>query len=286
MKYPPRAAAVSCSGSLAAYVLALAGLAHADEVHLQGGSVIEGRASRQGDTVVVRVEAGEIRLPADSVERIQKSASSDDVAQRRRVALGARDVRGRLELAAYCRQHDLRATERALLFEVIALEPDHAEARRLLGFVKTPQGWVDRSSQLEAAREVEREAWLTRERAREREQAQADAERERALAAREDRLEAERLHEQRARDDAQRALEQAAVNAYGYGYGYAPPGVWLRSEGRGIARGPERCRDGSCQSRPPASGSQPIWINGLRYPREDRVVLPEMKDPTRNPVRR
>src|SRR3954463_10286306 len=92
----------SIAAGLAVLLLSAAGAARADEVQLSGGSVIEGRATRDGDTVVIRVESGEIRLSADAVQRIKKSDASDDVAQRRRAALAARDIRGRMELAAYC----------------------------------------------------------------------------------------------------------------------------------------------------------------------------------------
>src|SRR5262245_51101430 len=100
-----------------ALVLLAGATARADEVQLRSGSSIEGKARREGDTVVIRVESGEIRVPADEVLQIRKAASSEEVAARRRAALAPHDVQGRLELAAYCREHELRATERALLQE-------------------------------------------------------------------------------------------------------------------------------------------------------------------------
>jgi hypothetical protein len=260
------------SGGLA-LLLSAAAPVRADEVHLRGGSVIEGRATRDGDTVVVRVESGVVRLPADSVERIDKAEASDDVAQRRRAALGPRDVQGRLELATYCREHDLRATERALLEEVIALEPNHAEARRLLGYVRTEHGWVDRRLQEKQARDAENEAWLARQRLREREQARADAERERDLELRQLQLEAERARSERQRREELRARDEYYYNApYGYGYGYAPARGHV-SRDRTI----DDCR-GVCAGAPAAP--QPASpIAGTRHPRDTTWALPGVKNP-------
>lgn len=267
------------ANGFATLLLAAAGVAHADEVHLQGGSVIEGRATRDGDTVIVRMESGEIRLPADSVQRIDKSEASDAIAQRRRAALAPRDVRGRIELAAYCREHDLRATERALLEEVIAIEPNQAEARRLLGYVRTDQGWVDRSAQQQAARDAEHEVWLARARAREREQARADVERERDLATRQMQLDAERMRNDRLRDrdESLRARDEA----YTYPYGY-PPGIVYsqprRESMRRATPASERCLPGGCAAPPPtAAPTSPIA--GTRHPRDTTWALPGVKNP-------
>jgi hypothetical protein len=283
MKYSrprPVPSALRASGSAALLLLA-AGSVRADEVHLQGGSVIEGRATRDGDSVAVRVESGVIRLPADSIERIDKSETSEDVAQKRRAALGPRDIKGRLQLAAYCREHDLRATERALLEEVIALEPNHAEARRLLGYVRTEHGWVERTAQEQRARDAENEAWLARERAREHEQARADAERERELTARQMQLDAERMRSERQQREAElRARDEAYYyNApYGYGYAYGPGYLPARRSVMRDHRATEECPPGGCAAAPPAP--QPVSpIAGTRHPRDTTWALPGVKNP-------
>jgi hypothetical protein len=264
--------------SVAALLLSAAGFAHADEVQLQGGSVIEGRATRDGDTIVVKMEAGEIRLPAESVQHIKKSEASDDVAQRRRAALAPRDIKGRLELAAYCREHDLRATERSLLEEVIAIEPNQAEARRQLGYVRTEQGWVERSAQQQQARDAEHEAWLARERAREHDQVRADAEHERELT-RQMQLDTERMREERlrARDEAP-AYTYGSGYGYGYGYGYSP--VYTQQRREPVQRAPaaEPCLPGGCAAAPPTA--TPISpIAGTRHPRDTTWALPGVRNP-------
>ena len=51
----------------ATLVALLSGAASADTVHLENGSVVEGRARRVGDHVVVVTPAGEVKLPAAEV---------------------------------------------------------------------------------------------------------------------------------------------------------------------------------------------------------------------------
>lgn len=249
--------------------------AAADEVHLSGGNSIEGKAVRHGDKVVVELESGQITLHARDVERIDERESSVEHVQRSYAALKTGDVAGRIALANYCRDHQMPSRERALLREVIEREPDHAQARARLGFVKSEAGWLTHEQHMRAQGMVQRDgAWVTQAQALEldRLRAQADAaarERERAQT----QLEAQKL-ELRKRQlelDAERAqAERAARNpapyyttpAYGvgYGYGYTPA-----------------CRGRHCAAVPvPAPSSRPFPINGVRDPRDGSWPLPGM----------
>jgi hypothetical protein len=240
----------------------------ADEVHLHGGATIEGRASHHGDQVVVKVESGEIRLPADAVARIDSAVSHHELLEQRRAALRPDDVRGRLALASFCREHELLASERALLLEVIALEPDQPEARRRLGHVKGPHGWIDRAEQLRAAREAELAAWLEQKRADERELARLALEREQAQAAqRRAELEAERARE------AYEAARSAQLSA-------AP--VWVQPwPQRELHRRHFQRGHAGRSQRQDSAGPAPqrFPINGVRDPRDTSFFLPGVKDP-------
>jgi len=182
------------------------GLARADKVFLSGGTVIEGKVTRKADKVVIEVESGEISVPAESVERIEKSASLVSRFEARYASMPPRDVKARLALADYCRDHDMRARERQLLLEVIELDPDNAAARERLGYVKTANGWVTEADAMRAKGLVQHEGrWVTRQEVMD-----------------EERLRLERETEARRRDEAQAevharqmqlATEQAALEA-------------------------------------------------------------------------
>jgi hypothetical protein len=131
-------------------VVAVATVARADRVVLVGGTVLEGRAVTKNGKVVVETEAGEVAVPADSVSRIERSEPAASRFESRYAALQPGDVQGRLELADYCRNHDMKARERKLLFEVLGIDKDNERARARLGYVKTDTGWVTEDEAMHA----------------------------------------------------------------------------------------------------------------------------------------
>lgn len=131
-------------------VSAFSGSAWADRVVLVGGTVIDGRVTTKNGKVVIQSEAGEIAVPADSVSRIEKSETTEAQFDSRYAALHPGDVRARLDLADYCRSHDMRARERKLLLEVIDIDRDNETARWRLGYVKTDAGWVMKDEAMQA----------------------------------------------------------------------------------------------------------------------------------------
>jgi hypothetical protein len=193
--------------SAVTFVSSVSGLAKADRTFLVGGTVIEGKATRKAGKVVVEVESGEITLPADAVVRIEKTESVVSRFEARYGALAPRDAKGRLELADYCRDHDMRARERQLLLEVLEIDGNNAAARARLGYLKTDAGWVTQAEAMRARGLVERDGqWMSpselrdmdrrdaevEDRARQREAADADVATRRAqLAIREADLDAQ-----------------------------------------------------------------------------------------------
>jgi hypothetical protein len=145
----------------------LAPAVRADEVHLQGGRVIEGATKVEGDRVIVALESGKIALPMHSVLRIERTRPAIEVVRQREASLGQGDVDGLLELANYCREHDLRAKEHELLQRVVRIAPNHEIARRRLGFVRAKEGWItgpDRVRRAEDAALAERRTELEKKR--------------------------------------------------------------------------------------------------------------------------
>ncbi len=150
------------------FVAVLAAGAAADEVRLVNGNVVEGRAKRVGDTVVVVTTAGEVKLPAKDVASIVPGRSLVDDYDDRVAALatggkndGAAD---HLALAAWCRQNKLKSKSRQHLKKVLAFDPDHAEARKLLGYIRYDEQWMTEVEYYEARGFVlEKGKWVNRE---------------------------------------------------------------------------------------------------------------------------
>jgi hypothetical protein len=203
--------------------------AYADRTVLVGGTVIDGKAARKGDKVIIQTESGEIAVPADSVQRIEKSESSVSRFEAQYATLPKGDARARLVLADFCRDHGMRVEEHRLLLEVLDIDRDNPAARARLGYEKTASGWITHADAMRAKGFVERDGqWLTPADAARAEQERADRE---AAVARRDAEEAE-LQARRAQLSAQQAALEAEAGRlydppysvytpyYGYGYGY------------------------------------------------------------------
>lgn len=262
-------------GILCAALSALSGPAQADDVHLSGGNVIEGKVVRDQNRVTIEVESGKITLSADSVERIDRRESAVEHFERAHAALKSDDVKGRMALADYCRDHDMRSREREVLQEVIERAPDHADARARLGYVKSDGTWITREAHYRAQGMVQVDGqWVTQDKALElarlHEQARAaQRERERTEA----QLEAERLAvRQRELELEQKRLanERAASTPY-----IAPPIYGGYYYGGGACAPGERCR--GARTWPTPAPTFPI--NGVRDPRDTSFPLNGVRDP-------
>jgi len=117
--------------------------AAADIFHLTGGGRIEGElvSSAQGQYEIL-TPIGTVRLPADSVERIEPAPSPmQDYRDR---AAGTPDTaEDQYQLALWCADRGLHQYKRQHLLRAIELDPDHAAARRALGFVRVGDWWVE-----------------------------------------------------------------------------------------------------------------------------------------------
>jgi hypothetical protein len=247
-------------------------LVAADDVHLDNGEVIEGRATRTGDKIVIELESGQITLSAESVKRIEKRESSVERYEKAFQKLAPDAVAERMQLADYCRDHGMRDRERTLLQQVIDRSPNHEQARKRLGYVKTPGGWVTYAEHMRAQGQVQRDGqWMSREQAEDldrREQAARAAANAAQLETKKVALEREQLELERQRLQLERTRsrdDQRARNlpVFGYyGYGYVPQrDSTTHSSGRGY------------------DASRVYPINGVRDPRDNTWAIPGVRNP-------
>lgn len=132
--------------SWAAVIGALLGCAAgagADVLHLRNGGTVEGRVlSREEGRYEVRTLVGIVRVPAEVVERVENAETPFDEYDRR-VAELPDTAADHVALAAWCQERGLRAERIAHLRRAIELDPQHAEARQALGYVRVGALWVD-----------------------------------------------------------------------------------------------------------------------------------------------
>jgi hypothetical protein len=120
--------------------LTLASAAFADEVVLRNGSAFSGIVREDGDRVIVEMDYGTMTFKKVDVRSI--SRGEDVISQFQEKAKAATDVKGMMELAAWARDKGLSGRASELYRKVIALDPDQAEARRLLGYEKVNGLWL------------------------------------------------------------------------------------------------------------------------------------------------
>lgn len=256
----------------------IAGVAQADRVHLVDGAVIEGKATRQGNKVVIELESGQVTLAARDVAKIESGSSPVQRFEQLEAEQRGRGVAGLMVLADYCRDHGMRARERTLLESVLEQQPDHADARARLGFVKSDTGWLTREEHLRAQGLVQDGGeFITREQLAQRELQRATAEaakheREKAKLEIEQQklaLERERLELARAEERAAEAEKTAAARSMQAGYLVygAPYGNW------------HDCHKRSCRSKP-MRRTKPFPIPGVRDPRDRSWPIAGVKDPS------
>ncbi|RMF71268.1 MAG: hypothetical protein D6744_18240, partial [Planctomycetota bacterium] len=137
-RYAVRAACVAAVVALAAPT-PLRG----DVFHLKSGGAIEGELIEQNDVGYrVRTKIGVMTLARADVVRIESSESPLAELDRRRAATPD-EPDALVAFAAWCREHDFKADARKALLRAIELDPDHAEARAALGFVRVGEVWVE-----------------------------------------------------------------------------------------------------------------------------------------------
>jgi hypothetical protein len=135
-------------GTLLLAALALPGAA--DVVHLKAGGTLEGEVTETENDVIVRLPAGEVRLPRQSVLRIERKPSVMQEYGKRAAALQHDDTAGHYELGVWARQQGLETQARAHFQTVIALDPNHAGAREALGYRLVEGRWMTEADEMRA----------------------------------------------------------------------------------------------------------------------------------------
>ena len=209
----------------------LASAASADVVHLRSGGRLEGATSVEGDRLVVRLESGTAKIPLSEVRRVVPGPSPADEYAARAAALAKDDVKGHWELALWCEDRGLTRGARVELEAVIAADPEHAEARKRLGYEKIGNAWLRGEALLTAKGMVKFEGkWVTKEEAA-------------SLQAAKEQREIARLEAELKALEARQAREQALARAAEYAraaVGRYEPTRRSRDPRRGFGTGPVR----------------------------------------------
>lgn len=150
-----------------AVVFALAAAASADEILLENGGKLVGRATRLGDDVVVKTPTGEFRVPASQVRSITPGRTVWDDYDEKLKTANAKDAKAQLELGDWCKGKGLTPESRKHWKKAIEIDPDQADARARLGFIRYEDRWLTSDEYYKARGFVRRGGqWIPEDEAR------------------------------------------------------------------------------------------------------------------------
>jgi hypothetical protein len=136
---------------LLALLASLAAIARGDVVELASGGKIEGTvvtdSGRPRNELAVDTPWGRLVVPRSAASKI-KTRTPAEAEYDRRAPTVPDTVESQLALAQWCRDNGLVDQLRTHLGRVIALDPEHADARRQLGYQQVSGRWMSRDEVL------------------------------------------------------------------------------------------------------------------------------------------
>ena len=156
--------------SLIVLLLALAyPLGFADILHLKNGGKIEGEIlSETAEAVRIKTTIGTVDIARTQIDRVERKRLPAEEYGRELKALPAADVLGHFALGMWCKEHRLSEQAEERFRHVLKLSPDHAGARRELGFEKFRGRWMTREEAMIAKGYIKHQGkWVTPDKAAE-----------------------------------------------------------------------------------------------------------------------
>jgi hypothetical protein len=122
--------------------LALCATSYGDVLHLKTGGTVEGEIVEEAaDKILIRTKFGVQQIARADIERVEKKETPEQEFERRKTeAAGNADALMEVYLWAKTNKMNRQAT--AVLREIIEVDPDNANARKLLGYVQHDGKWV------------------------------------------------------------------------------------------------------------------------------------------------
>lgn len=146
---------LALSGAIAALGMAAAS-APADTLHLKNGRTLEGKVVGEDATNwKVKTRYGTQTVAKAQVTKIDYGPTRwEQYAEKRKAIVDKKDTALHVELAKWCEGNELPDDAKKEWQTVMALAPDHAEARAKLGFVRFGERWVTEKERDRLAREA------------------------------------------------------------------------------------------------------------------------------------
>ncbi|MBI2970652.1 MAG: hypothetical protein HY716_16305 [Planctomycetes bacterium] len=126
-----------------ASILLAAGASMADEIYLKNGNKIVGIAREEGDRVVVELGFGTVGVPRSEVTKIVRGPTAlSEYPTKYDLIQDSTKATDFFRLALWTKDEGLSRYTKRLLERTIELDPDHAAARDMLGYVRHDGRWM------------------------------------------------------------------------------------------------------------------------------------------------
>jgi hypothetical protein len=143
--------------------------APADEILLKNGRTLEGKATEVGENVIFERAGIRMEIRKDEVKEIRRTPTAKEQYAAKAAELDAAakpDAEARHRLGLWCETKGLKDEARAEQEKAVKLDPEHAGARRALGFVKVDGAWRSEAEVMKARGLVLSQGrWMTPEEA-------------------------------------------------------------------------------------------------------------------------
>jgi len=134
-----------------ALALCLSAPAWADEVKLKNGGLLKGLVREECGRVVVETESGTVTVPVDEVGSVVQDPVGLHEYEERVAELGRNpQAPAVFDLALWAKEHQLGPYVNTLLYWTLALDPDHAQARKMLNYVRWEGRWIPAQERVQA----------------------------------------------------------------------------------------------------------------------------------------
>lgn len=137
-------------------VLFICSTASADVIHLKDGRKVEGTiVSQDASKVSIQTKFGIVEFAMSEVKDIEKKKTKDQLYEEMLKNTDSRDTTALMKLVKWCKENRMSSKASRHLKQIISLDPNHVEAREMLGYVKFEGRWVTKKEKEKLEQEAD-----------------------------------------------------------------------------------------------------------------------------------
>lgn len=130
----------------------------ADEIILKDGRKVEGTIIfKDANKITIQTKYGPVDFKMSEVKEVIEKKTKDQLYEEMVQKTNPRDTKELMTLVSWCKENGMISKQKKHLRQIISLDPNHEEARKLLGYVKHQGKWVTEKEKQKMEEEAARE---------------------------------------------------------------------------------------------------------------------------------